>query len=1051
MTYQELKSRLEKCEYALKCIKDGTHKNIDSIDIKQTTQKLTLLKESLIKQMKSLDEGNSKTYLVTPKSGQTSAVSMSDDEIDALKDADDVKAIKGVDGEEIKENVEFSIDETKAIAKKVGEAVAKSLKSLGDDVASMKGRNIEPNSFEIYVQYKNGKDDEFSFYISNDKLNLTDFSFNKELVDVGVKPSGEPIINVDVLVNELNKHFKSLGENVEEGYYDDYKPKHFDICPGATTLRNRVLDGEFGEQEPVVVGKWTELHDELFAIEKLAIKKNFAQDAHVRMANERRDEIIHLSRDMNIPEEAIGYLKGHVDKIIDIGKKSGGIKETKGAPKGHYFTKSGNLVKGRLTKDARERGARLSDPKDKQRSKIPPVTQYNEAPDDMYYIKVKRTDKASLNGLQDVIETWYAPVRFADIVDDDGAGNVIFYLKKEDWDPGMEDDIMGNGVQIVDTNMPLSEGEKEVDGADTDYAKRRKEGDDYYEDPDYYKEEKDTDDYGRPHVDPKGSRTYLDPEEMKPSERFKKMVNKNENESEDQGGDLDIGHQDDEPDMLKQHAYDIAQYAAKLYKALDKYDKYDGEVDFPNWWQSKLILARDYISKAQHYLEFEEKQPAIDQLALEENIDKVAGGIPYKREGNKIIISEPLDDATKERIMKRAKEHGHHAAPNMSGGVTIMAKEGKYKSDAQRKAIYATKAEKGELDENVDQEQAIYDLRAIVEKAEELGEEARDIVRQYFPNEMSRMDGYGVFNLVYSNNRYDTTLGSEVDRLEGGDYDDLDDDNYPTEGLDSEMPKGKHSIADLQKVHGMIVSKMKELAKLYKEKGGDFEYRGHSVLVHLKSLTNKKKQVEDALDKAVANKDRGQELDTSINEATDLYDRNGIQITRFAGKGGLMVQINYGGKYIHVPADEFAILSRAMQSVIGDIKDMTLQMPRKDYPKNEAELDKKEKAQVKKIVKQLKKSVKGHSDQAKYLDKLSKESAPGYKHDCASKVVHEKYGKGTCIPEKHTLVKEGNKYVVTHYDVLFENGNTVLDIPVSELEIKTQTEHWHKGYKKKKK
>ena len=61
-------------------------------------------------------------------------------------------------------------------------------------------------------------------------------------------------------------------------------------------------------------------------------------------------------------------------------KKAGNVlkQETKGAPKGHYFTKSGNLVKGRLTKDARERGARLSDPKDKQRSKVPPVTQYNE-------------------------------------------------------------------------------------------------------------------------------------------------------------------------------------------------------------------------------------------------------------------------------------------------------------------------------------------------------------------------------------------------------------------------------------------------------------------------------------------------------------------------------------------------------------------------------------------------------------------------------------------------------------------------------------------------
>jgi len=96
-----------------------------------------------------------------------------------------------------------------------------------------------------------------------------------------------------------------------------------------------------------------------------------------------------------------------------------------------------------------------------------------------------------------------------------------------------------------------------------------------------------------------------------------------ENKAEDtEGGDLDVGHQDDEPDMLKQYAYDIAHYAAKLYKQLDKYDKMDGEVDFPNWWQSKLILAKDYISKAQHYLEFEEKQPAIDQLALEEGVNE---------------------------------------------------------------------------------------------------------------------------------------------------------------------------------------------------------------------------------------------------------------------------------------------------------------------------------------------------------------------------------------------------------------------------------------------
>lgn len=71
--------------------------------------------------------------------------------------------------------------------------------------------------------------------------------------------------------------------------------------------------------------------------------------------------------------------------------------------------------------------------------------------------------------------------------------------------------------------------------------------------------------------------------------------------------------------MLKNDVYDIAVYAAKLYKQLHKYDQSDGEVDFPHWWQGKIIKAREFISAAQHYLESEEKQPAIDQLALEEN------------------------------------------------------------------------------------------------------------------------------------------------------------------------------------------------------------------------------------------------------------------------------------------------------------------------------------------------------------------------------------------------------------------------------------------------
>ena len=59
--------------------------------------------------------------------------------------------------------------------------------------------------------------------------------------------------------------------------------------------------------------------------------------------------------------------------------------------------------------------------------------------------------------------------------------------------------------------------------------------------------------------------------------------------------------------MLKSTALEIMEYGKKLMDKLDKYDDMEGEVDFPNWWQSKLTLAKDYLQKAYHYLDSEEK------------------------------------------------------------------------------------------------------------------------------------------------------------------------------------------------------------------------------------------------------------------------------------------------------------------------------------------------------------------------------------------------------------------------------------------------------------
>jgi hypothetical protein len=91
-------------------------------------------------------------------------------------------------------------------------------------------------------------------------------------------------------------------------------------------------------------------------------------------------------------------------------------------------------------------------------------------------------------------------------------------------------------------------------------------------------------------------------------------------------------------------------------------------------------------------------------------------------------------------------------------------------------------SKKVNLAENASQDDAVYELRDIVDQLEELGDQARQIVRQNFPNELSRLDGYRAFEFAYSSNRYDTTLGKFVDGLEEGNYDDLDDEDYVNEG-----------------------------------------------------------------------------------------------------------------------------------------------------------------------------------------------------------------------------------------------------------------------------
>jgi len=78
--------------------------------------------------------------------------------------------------------------------------------------------------------------------------------------------------------------------------------------------------------------------------------------------------------------------------------------------------------------------------------------------------------------------------------------------------------------------------------------------------------------------------------------------------------DLDVGHQDNEPRMLKKDLYRIAKYAAELYKMVDKLDVEGQEVDFPQWWQAKIITSKEAMVKAKHYLDGELAVDKIDNM-----------------------------------------------------------------------------------------------------------------------------------------------------------------------------------------------------------------------------------------------------------------------------------------------------------------------------------------------------------------------------------------------------------------------------------------------------
>tara|TARA_R110000824_G_scaffold18026_6_gene72142 strand:+ start:9933 stop:12023 length:2091 start_codon:yes stop_codon:yes gene_type:complete len=567
MTYQEIKKRLTKCERILNKVKQQEHPSSEA-DVIKLEEKVSLLRESLTK--KAIQERMSMLRINEMEDKGTDGTVTTDDEREA---ADLAKKGVNVKLTNEEEGVEFSVEETKVIAKEVAKSLVTALRDAGDEINSGKIRNINPNSFDIFVEYKNNFEDDFSFYIEDDTLVLVGTPTDKEIGEVGVKPSGEAIVHKDVLTNNLLKHFQALNEqeyakdievqaDEEEEYQKlkntqedrmneapyqtayikvpstDYKNAMsvLDANTDPTYVKMDIVDND-GDGNVIIYFNFRAKDDGEFEEDIPAFVHDAAMDLR---ANDIT--VVDASHDDMNEEETDNqkYLT-----IMDMYKRAGRVDRERLKPK--------------LEKAAKQLGIQL---------------QLNE------------------QGILEIVESGVLQEYIED----------YFTVSQN----GQKYDFRFNSRVKAQRfiNRAMNDDEEYEKEVYKRYAERFKDNpeDMRYEPTPAPKYTIDRD---------QESRT------MEEGEGDEKALEGGMDQGMDQGRDLDVGHQDDEPNMLKKDVYDIAVYAAKLYKQLDKYDQMGGEIDFPHWWQGKVIKAREFISSAQHYLEAEEKQPIIAQLALE--------------------------------------------------------------------------------------------------------------------------------------------------------------------------------------------------------------------------------------------------------------------------------------------------------------------------------------------------------------------------------------------------------------------------------------------------
>ena len=286
--------------------------------------------------------------------------------------------------------------------------------------------------------------------------------------------------------------------------------------------------------------------------------------------------------------------------------------------------------------------------------------------------------------------------------------------------------------------------------------------------------------------------------------------------------------------------------------------------------------------------------------------------------------------------------------------------------------IIRNAAKKKNINEDVDSfevDNAIGELGDIIRDIDDKADEAREIVRQVFPQELSRLDAYGAFNMTYSNNRYDVTLGRFVERLEEEGYEIEDGEVYVNEDLDVGHVDDEPGMlkAELARAGKMIQMLYRAIDK-YDGKGEvDFPQWWQSKII----------KANDYLDSAfdyLDGKENVAKIDAIIdmNEVSDANLVKGIEVIKQTlSKEG-------GAAGLEPLVKELVKLGFKKDEVVDLLKRMTTVKQHRDgdyilLPLEEKELSKNDEKSLKKIEKALKGSSKAHKLQADKIAKIVRE------------------------------------------------------------------------------